>query len=40
MRRLGIDPAQSANIILTTVTDVMGFMAFLSLDMLFQQFLL
>ena len=29
MRRIGRDPAQSAKIILTTVTDVMGFMAFL-----------
>jgi len=28
MRRLGLDPAQSSNIILTTVTDVMGFMVF------------
>ncbi|MBC2733841.1 MAG: magnesium transporter [Desulfobacteraceae bacterium] len=40
MRRLGLDPAQSSNIILTTVTDVMGFMAFLSLAVIFQQFLL
>jgi magnesium transporter len=28
MRRLGLDPAQSSNIILTTVTDLMGFMVF------------
>jgi magnesium transporter len=40
MRRLGFDPAQSSNIILTTVTDGMGFMAFLSLAVIFQQFLL
>jgi magnesium transporter len=40
MRRLGLDPAQSSNIILTTVTDGMGFMAFLSLAVIFQQFLL
>jgi magnesium transporter len=40
MRRLGLDPAQSSNIILTTVTDVMGFMAFLGLAVIFQQFLL
>jgi len=39
MRRLGLDPAQSSNIILTTVTDVMGFMAFLSLAVIFEQFL-
>jgi magnesium transporter len=29
MKRIGIDPAQSSSIILTTVTDVMGFLAFL-----------
>jgi magnesium transporter len=40
MRRIGLDPAQSSNIILTTVTDVMGFMAFLGLAVIFQQFLL
>jgi magnesium transporter len=40
MRRLGLDPAQSSNIILTTVTDGMGFVAFLSLAVIFQQFLL
>jgi magnesium transporter len=40
MRRLGLDPAQSSNIILTTVTDGMGFMAFLSLAVIFHQFLL
>ncbi|MCB2170685.1 MAG: magnesium transporter [Deltaproteobacteria bacterium] len=40
MRRLGLDPAQSSNIILTTVTDGMGFMAFLSLAVIFEQFLL
>ena len=39
MRRLGLDPAQSSNIILTTVADVMGFMAFLSLAVIFEQFL-
>jgi magnesium transporter len=40
MRRLGLAPAQSSNIILTTVTDGMGFMAFLSLAVIFQRFLL
>jgi magnesium transporter len=40
MRRLGLDPAQSSNIILTTVTDGMEFMAFWSLAVIFQQFLL
>jgi magnesium transporter len=36
MKRIGIDPAQSANIILTTVTDTMGFLAFLGFAVLFQ----
>jgi magnesium transporter len=35
MKRLGLDPAQCSSIILTTVTDVMGFLAFLGLAMLF-----
>ncbi|THB72059.1 MAG: hypothetical protein D6B25_17580, partial [Desulfobulbaceae bacterium] len=39
MKRLGIDPAQSSSIVLTTVTDVMGFLAFLGLAVLFQQYL-
>jgi len=39
MKRLGWDPAQSSNIILTTVTDVLGFFAFLSLAVLFQNYL-
>ncbi|MEZ4605250.1 MAG: magnesium transporter [Deinococcales bacterium] len=34
MERLGQDPAQSSNIILTTVTDIVGFAAFLGLAML------
>jgi len=33
------DPAQSSSIILTTVTDVMGFLSFLGLATLFSQFL-
>ena len=39
LKRAGLDPAQSANIILTTVTDVMGFLAFLGFAVLFQDFL-
>jgi magnesium transporter len=31
MKRIGIDPAQSSSIILTTVTDVLGFVAFWAL---------
>jgi magnesium transporter len=40
MKKMGIDPAQSSSIILTTVTDVMGFLAFLGLAVLFQSKLL
>lgn len=40
MKRWGIDPAQSSSIILTTVTDVMGFLAFLGLAVIFQRFLI
>jgi len=40
MKRIGLDPAQSSNIILTTVTDVMGFLAFLGFAVLFQNYLL
>lgn len=36
MKKMGIDPAQSSSIILTTVTDVMGFLAFLGLAVIFQ----
>jgi len=39
MKRLGIDPAQSSSIILTTVTDVVGFAAFLGFAVMFQQYL-
>jgi magnesium transporter len=39
MRALGWDPAQSSSIILTTVTDVMGFFTFLGLATLFQHLL-
>lgn len=39
MKGLGLDPAQCSNIILTTITDVMGFFAFLGLAVLFQAYL-
>jgi magnesium transporter len=39
MRKLGMDPAQSSNIILTTVTDVMGFLAFLGFAVVFERYL-
>ena len=35
LRALGRDPAQSASIFLTTVTDVVGFAAFLGFALLF-----
>ncbi len=39
LTRLGQDPAQSASILLTTVTDVVGFFSFLGLATLFSHFL-
>jgi magnesium transporter len=39
MKKIGIDPAQSSSIILTTVTDVLGFLAFLGFAVMFQDFL-
>ena len=39
MKRLGFDPAQSSGIFLTTVTDVVGFFAFLSFALLFEGYL-
>ncbi len=36
MRALGLDPAQCSSIILTTITDVIGFLAFLGFAVLFQ----
>ena len=35
LRRMGIDPALAGSVVLTTVTDVIGFMAFLGLATLF-----
>jgi len=40
MKRMGLDPAQCSSIILTTVTDVMGFFAFLGLALLLQSHLM
>ncbi len=40
MRSLGLDPAQCSSIILTTVTDVVGFLAFLGFAVLFQSYLI
>ncbi len=39
MKAMGKDPAQSANIILTTITDVIGFLAFLGFAVLFRGYL-
>ncbi len=36
MKRMGLDPAQSSSIVLTTVTDVIGFFAFLGFAVLLQ----
>ena len=40
MKKIGIDPAQSSNIILTTVTDILGFFTFLGFALLFQNYLI
>lgn len=40
MKHIGLDPAQSSNILLTTITDVIGFLAFLGFAMAFQSKLL
>ena len=37
--RMGQDPAQSSSIILTTVTDITGFFAFLGIATLMMEFL-
>jgi magnesium transporter len=39
MKKIGIDPAQSSSIILTTVTDILGFFAFLGFALVFQNYL-
>jgi len=40
MKSIGLDPAQSSSIILTTVTDVIGFLAFLGFAVVFQDSLI
>jgi magnesium transporter len=35
LNRFGIDPALAGSVLMTTVTDVVGFMAFLGLGTLF-----
>jgi magnesium transporter len=40
MRALRLDPAQSSSIVLTTVTDVVGFFAFLGLALAFEPLIL
>ena len=40
MKALGLDPAQCSSIILTTVTDVVGFFAFLGFAVVFQSYLI
>ena len=39
MKAIGLDPAQCSNIILTTITDCMGFFSFLGFAVIFQRFL-
>jgi len=39
LSRLGFDPAQSSSIVLTTVTDVVGFFSFLGIAVLLQGYL-
>jgi magnesium transporter len=40
MKYVGLDPAQSSSIILTTITDVVGFLSFLGFAVIFQQHLI
>jgi len=39
LKALGQDPAQSSSIVLTTITDISGFMAFLGLATIFASLL-
>ncbi len=39
LKSFGLDPAQSSAIVLTTVTDIIGFFAFLGFAMMFQSYL-
>lgn len=34
LKKLGMDPAQSSSIVLTTITDIAGFMSFLGIALL------
>lgn len=40
MKALGLDPAQCSSIILTTITDVVGFLSYLGFAVVFQKYLL
>jgi magnesium transporter len=40
MKSLGFDPAQSSSIVLTTITDVVGFLAFLGFARMFMSYLI
>ena len=40
MKKLGFDPAQSATIFATTVTDIVGFFSLLGLAYLFMKYLI
>lgn len=40
MKSLGLDPAQSSSIVLTTVTDVVGFLSFLGFASMFMKYLI
>ena len=40
MKKFGADPAQSSSIILTTITDVVGFFAFLSFAVIFRKYII
>ncbi len=39
IEQLGFDPAQASSIVLTTVTDVVGFFSFLGIAVLLQSYL-
>jgi len=40
MKSLGFDPAQSSSIVLTTITDVVGFLAFLGFATMLESYLM
>jgi magnesium transporter len=39
LKKFGLDPAQSSSIVLTTVTDIAGFMSFLGIATVFSSML-